>query len=140
MHQQSYGIIPFDISSSPPRILLIQHVAGHWSFPKGKVEPNETPEQTATRELQEETGLMLTHLINDISFTETYSFDVPGEHIEKTVIYFIGFIKDHTVTIQHKEILDYRWVTYEEGLPLITFPEAKKVLTDAMTFLKTYNS
>jgi 8-oxo-dGTP diphosphatase len=31
---------------------------GTWSFPGGKVEPGETPEETALRELQEETGLV----------------------------------------------------------------------------------
>ena len=39
-------------------ILLIRHKnGGHWAFPKGHVEKKETEEDTALREIREETGL-----------------------------------------------------------------------------------
>ena len=42
-------------------ILLIKHKnGGHWAFPKGHVENKETEEETALREIREETGLTLT--------------------------------------------------------------------------------
>ena len=42
-------------------ILLIRHEnGGHWAFPKGHVEENETETETALREIREETGLAVT--------------------------------------------------------------------------------
>ena len=53
----SYGIIPFKYDSHGVKVLLIQHLCGHWAFPKGGAELNEHPIDTAQRELKEETNL-----------------------------------------------------------------------------------
>jgi 8-oxo-dGTP diphosphatase len=37
-------------------VLLVHRPRGDWSFPKGKAEPGETDEETAVREVEEETG------------------------------------------------------------------------------------
>lgn len=39
------------------RVLLVRYRSGAWAFPKGHVEPGETLEQTAVREVREETGV-----------------------------------------------------------------------------------
>lgn len=39
------------------RVLLVRYRSGAWAFPKGHVEPGETLEQTAVREVHEETGV-----------------------------------------------------------------------------------
>ena len=51
----SAGAIVFRRGAAEREVLMI---AGHraWSFPKGRMEPGETPEQTALREVFEETG------------------------------------------------------------------------------------
>ena len=53
--EQSYGAVVFKGNK-----ILIEHmVQGHISIPKGHVEGDETPSQTAIREIKEETGLTL---------------------------------------------------------------------------------
>lgn len=55
------------------RVLLVRYRSGAWAFPKGHVEPGETLEQTAVREVREETGVVAaavaplpaTHYTND---------------------------------------------------------------------------
>ena len=39
------------------KYLVLHYGAGHWDFPKGKQEKNENEEQTALREIKEETGI-----------------------------------------------------------------------------------
>ena len=39
------------------RVLLVRYQSGGWAFPKGHIEPGETPEQTSRREVEEETGV-----------------------------------------------------------------------------------
>ena len=43
-------------------ILLRHRFGGHWSFPKGHVEQGENEQQTAMREVKEETGVSITLL------------------------------------------------------------------------------
>lgn len=47
------------IIESQGRIVCIQSCSRKWGFPKGSSEANETLKQTATREVQEETGLLI---------------------------------------------------------------------------------
>jgi 8-oxo-dGTP pyrophosphatase MutT (NUDIX family) len=53
------GAIPFTVIAGKPRILLVKskHSPTQWIFPKGHIEPGETPEQAAVRELSEEAGV-----------------------------------------------------------------------------------
>ena len=131
--EYSYGIIPVLRQDSRDLFLLVRHKAGHWSFPKGHAEPGETEVQTARRELSEETGITACDLVNDASFAETYS--IPKRGIEKTVKYFLGFVKTAAVRIQPEEITEYAWSTYEDALKRISFPEAQKILRSAHAFL-----
>ena len=56
------------IKDQQPLFLLIQQKAGHYGFPKGHVEKNETEVETAIREIKEETGLEVKIYNNFITF------------------------------------------------------------------------
>ncbi|NJO79196.1 MAG: NUDIX domain-containing protein [Cyanobacteria bacterium RM1_2_2] len=57
MQDLSFGIVPLLQQNGEHLFLLVQHQAGHWSFPKGHAEADETPLQAACREFEEETGI-----------------------------------------------------------------------------------
>lgn len=58
VHETTSGGIIFRRSPEGKlEILLIQDAKNRWTIPKGHVEPDEEPKQTAKREIQEETGL-----------------------------------------------------------------------------------
>lgn len=112
---EAFGIIPIRRG----QILLIKHQKGHWAFPKGHPDAHEAPQETAQRELQEETGLKVVHFLNH-TLQERYTFD----QIEKTVTYFLAEVEGE-VRLQKAEIAQYRWAGFDEAIALATFPECK---------------
>lgn len=123
---QSYGIVPLRVLHANWEVLLIQHHAGHWSFPKGHPEAGELPLQTAERELREETGLLIIRLLAEEPLTEKYSFTHRGLKIDKTVHYFPALVNGKVI-IQQKEIKDSQWLSLPKAQHRMTFMEGKKL-------------
>lgn len=145
--EQSYGVVPVYKEGSKWLFLLVQHStnrsraprqerAGHWAFPKGHAEDNESPLETAKRELAEEAGIVDAEIVNEAQFSERYFFTFEGSTVRKMVTYFLGIVKSKEVRIQEAEIVDYKWASYEEALELATFENAKAMIRDAHAFLQ----
>lgn len=114
------------------KFILIKHLAGHWDFPKGHMEDGESEEQTALREVKEETGLDI-KLIE--GFREVIHYNIK-EEINKEVVFFLGEAKDNEVKIQVEEIQDFAILSYDEALDIITYKNNREVLNKANKFLK----
>jgi len=109
------------------KFLLIRNRNGsHWDFPKGKMEPGESEEETAKREVLEETGCRI-----EIKpgFRETVNYN-PAPDVDKTVVFFLA-TTDDDIEIDEKEISEARWKSYEDAIELLTFENAKHVLKKA---------
>src|SRR5580700_5439311 len=95
----AYGVIVVHRTDTD-RFLLLQQIAGHWSFPKGHKEGNESDKEAALRELAEESGIKDITLLDAPLISDSYSFTMDGTLWNKTVWYFVGFVADDTVKIQ----------------------------------------
>lgn len=136
----AFGIVPILQKEDGDRVLLIQHHAGHWSFPKGHADPGETALETACREFVEETGIQDFQVLDDRAYSEQYIFTQKGQTIAKTVTYFTAFVHSEIVECQAEEIQAYAWLTFEATLAKLTFPSAKQVLAEvyqALNLAKT---
>lgn len=129
--EHSYGIIPLRRRDRLWETLLVKHRKGHWAFPKGHQDPDETPQETASRELYEETGLRVTRLFPLEPLKEFYIYKLEGGLIEKSVTYFLAEVEGE-VRLQTEEIETFSWVSLQEAARLATFPEAKKLVHQLM--------
>lgn len=121
--EKSCGAIVLD----GEKILVLQQKKGHWGFPKGHVENNETEVETAIREIKEETNVDVE--INDkFRYSETYS---PAEGVEKEVVYFIAKKIGGTDKPQEAEVQAISWLNYEDAMETLTYENSKKILKQA---------
>lgn len=133
-NEYSYGIVPLRFVQNEWEVLLIQHQGGHWAFPKGHLEAGELPQQTAERELKEETALLISQFLSSDPFAESYFFTFHGEKIFKTVHYFLALVSGEVV-IQEDEIKGYQWLLLKDAEKAITFKEGKRVCQQTIAFL-----
>lgn len=131
--EKSCGGVVFTRENNTIRYLIIRHLGGHCGFPKGHIEPGESEQETAIREIREETGLAVS-LVDGFRAADSYPLpNKPG--VWKEVVYFLAEFSDQTIHTQPEEISEAYLVSYEEALRLLPFPESKRILTDAHHFL-----
>lgn len=124
--ERSCGAVVYRKKQGELELLLIRHKnGGHWAFPKGHVEKDETDEETALREIREETGLSV-KLKTDFRMSVTYS---PKPGVMKDVIYFAAKAeKDAKVTAQEEELLGFCWLPPAEAMERVTYQNDKDIL------------
>jgi len=117
------------------RLFLVLHYpAGHWDFPKGAVEKGETEEQTAKREILEETGIRIDAFLLGFRKEIEYYYRRQNNLAHKRVIFFLAQTSESRVRISF-EHSGYDWLTYDQLLRRLTFENAKNVLKEANAFL-----
>ena len=132
LYESSCGAVVYRDIKGEVRYLLIKNKrSAHWGFPKGHIEPGETKQQTAVREVLEETGIHV-KLINGFESVSKYK-------IEKVVSIFVGTTNDTSTCIQPEEIEDYIWLTYDRALSILKFENDKAIITEANHFLNENN-
>ncbi|MDO5015038.1 MAG: NUDIX domain-containing protein [Clostridia bacterium] len=132
LYEISCGAIVYKETPSGPKFILIKNKRStHWSFPKGHVERGETYEQTAKREVLEETGLDI-KILN--GFREISEHKILKK-IEKSVYIYVAAAKNKDVHIQKSEVEKYGWFSYDDALRRLKFQNDKKILKSAREFL-----
>ncbi len=116
--RKSCGVVPFRWNGAEWEFLILLQTNQCWSFPKGHMDAGETEEQTALRELREETGLTAALIPN--ARTEL-SYDV-SPVTKKQVVLFLGKTAGE-LNIQKSEVKEYRWVR-ENELKEYLFPDS----------------
>ena len=128
--EKSCGIVVIDDN----KVLLVHHNLGHFGFPKGHVEKGETEEETAIREVKEETNCDA-KIIPGFREVITYS---PKETVMKDVVFFIGTPETKDTKPQEVEVSEVGFYDINEALNIITYKEEKSILEKAILYKEKY--
>lgn len=134
-NEVSSGIIVFKRSEEKILFLFLKRREGFLDFPKGHVEKGENNSQAATRETFEEAGIRC-HIIPGFEQSTKYYFNFNGENIRKDLIMFLGEVEEATeIKISHEHI-GYEWLSYDEAISQLKYPNQRELITKAMEFIK----
>lgn len=139
MNETTFGIIPVLKKDGNNYFLVIKSRQGNWGFPKGHPEDEEAPIITARRELEEETGLTNITILPH-TFSESRLHVDPEFTVTKIIIWFMGLVHGSgAISIKDTdEIVEYKWLRFDDAHELLTHDETKRVLLDARIYLSKY--
>jgi 8-oxo-dGTP pyrophosphatase MutT (NUDIX family) len=110
---------------------------GLWALPKGRVDAGEAAEQTALREVLEETGAQGRSLgkLGDVRYMFTWA----GERVFKVVSFYLvryerGRLGDVAEAFRH-EVADVRWLPLDEAPTLLAYKGEREMAERAVTRL-----
>lgn len=116
----SAGVAVLRETPAGPLFLLLR-AWRYWDFPKGAVEPGETPLQAAIREVQEETGIDTL----EFAWGEIYCETEPYNR-GKVARYYLARTRQEEVILTANPVtgihehMEYRWVDHAAALPLLS--------------------
>jgi 8-oxo-dGTP diphosphatase len=121
------------VEFNPAFQILIVHRPKYddWSFPKGKADPGESIEQTALREVREETGIdvRIVDRLPAVHYTYSRTEGIPQR---KVVHYFLMEPASGSIAVNGYEIDRAEWADPKQVLDRLTYDHDRKLLTDAL--------
>ncbi len=125
------GIVLRQARDGNVEVLITKHSQNkHWSFPKGLIDPGQTTEEAALREVKEEGGVAA-EIVDKVGYSK-YVYTFNKEKIFKVVTYFLmkyksGDIKDHDF-----EVEESGWFNPEDALKQLSFSQDKTLFKQAL--------
>ena len=134
MDQISSGGVAFRWKDSDPEIAIVHMKPKlRWQLPKGIVDPGESPQVTAVREVREEAGVE-TDLIKLIETIEYWYRSIKyGKPIRfhKFVHFYLMKYRSGEVSDHDHEVEEARWVSFDEALEMLDFKSERDVVEKA---------
>lgn len=124
----SGGIVIDTRRANAPLVLLVHRPKyDDWSFPKGKVDPDETIEEAAAREVREETGLACS-IIRKLRAIHYGYRNHKGESVAKVVYYFLMEAAGGSIAVNNYEIDRAEWFEIDEAMRTLSYEHDKELL------------
>jgi 8-oxo-dGTP pyrophosphatase MutT (NUDIX family) len=126
------GIVSRFVDGSPQLVVgkrRRERDGATWTLPKGTPNPRETTEETALREVREESGLEV-RIVRPFDSIE-YTFQQGRTRIHKTVHYFLMVPTGGDLGRHDHEFDEVRWVPFDEAGSLLTFETERALVARA---------
>jgi 8-oxo-dGTP pyrophosphatase MutT (NUDIX family) len=135
-NEVSAGGVVYRLGKNGYEILICKDAGYHrWVLPKGLVNKGEAHEQTALREVQEETGVTA-RLVAELGEPEKYVYTARGVRVFKSVHYFLLEYESGSEAQHDHEMEAVQWVTFDEALSMLAYQGAKNVVLSAKAWLE----
>lgn len=132
----SAGGVVFKKKDNEIQFILISPKEGRWCLPKGLIGKDEKEEETALREVKEETGLNC-KIIQKIDTIEYWYFAKERRlKLHKFVHFFLMEFLEGSVENHDWEVIEARWFDAEEAIEKASFQSERNVLKKALEILK----
>ena len=139
MDQISAGGVAFRWRDSEPEIAIVSVKPKlRWQLPKGIVDPGESPQVTAVREVREEAGVEteLVKLIETIEYWyRSVKYGKPVRY-HKFVHFYLLEYKSGDVADHDHEVEESRWVSFDEAMEMLDFKSERDVVEKARNLIK----
>ncbi len=133
----SAGGVVFKKEDDRFQFVLISPKEGRWCLPKGLIGEKEKEEETALREVKEETGLNC-RIKSKIDTIEYWYFDKGRNlRLHKFVHFYLMEYLEGSLDDHDREVLEARWFNAEEAIEIASFESEKEVLLRALEILKS---
>lgn len=133
-YEKSCGAVVFTRADDGIRYVIICSTEGYYGFPKGHMEPGETEEQTALREIAEEVGLRPRLIPGFRAYEEHPIPSRPGT--VKQVAYFLAEYDGGALTPQEGELTGAELMSYDDAMRAFQFDNNRRILAEAAQFLR----
>ena len=130
-YEKSCGAVVYRVENGRLYFLVEHMKLGHISIPKGHVEGNETEEETARREIKEETNL---DVRMDTAFRHEVSYS-PAAGIMKQVVFFAAEAVSREMKNQECEVSGLEWLPQDQAIRAMTYDTDREVLSHAVEYL-----
>jgi 8-oxo-dGTP pyrophosphatase MutT (NUDIX family) len=138
VEETSAGGLVVDVAAgSEPRAALIGRLDRRgrllWSLPKGHVEAGESHEDTAVREVAEETGI--TGRVLAPLGTIDFWFVAEGRRVHKTVHHFLLLAQGGELSDQDIEVEQVEWVPLAQLANRLAYADERRLVEQVPTLL-----
>lgn len=133
----SFGIVPLKREGGEWYVLIVHQSSGYWGFPKGHKEPGEEDRESARRELQEETSLLVKEFLPIGPYIENYKFLNSGGWIDKTVHLYPALVEGEIFLNQLREVSGAKWVPLASAASHLTYPQAQTIILQTLHGIKS---
>ena len=138
--EKSCGAVVFTREGDTVKYVIIRSPEGFYGYPKGHMEAGETEEQTALREIKEETGLSVT-LLPGFRTEDSHALVREGRpDVTKHIVYFLAEYNGQDLRAQEGEVSAIALMTYEEAMAAFQFESSRRILREASAYIKAARS
>ncbi len=114
------------------RVLILRHRRGEWIFPKGHIDPGETPLQAALREVEEEAGVRAACLDPEQVFVTRYDND---RQEARCIHWFVLQSQASKPALRETLFPEGAFVSTAEALAKLSFEEDRRLLQEVLSWL-----